>query len=581
MNFKCQKTIVLILSVLLLVLIIPSTAHAHINDNNYSFASNYDSTYTFYVQYGYRRFSHRLYISVPPSLYDYYSSKTHRVHSDRDYSKFVTPDAVKSIAESIQSVTCNTSYSDEQFANAVLKLVHQVSYEKSKAKYPVEAIVDNSGDCDVLSYLAASIMKAGGLDVVLLHYKERNPTHMNVGVHLPYTPVYGTWWMTSKGYEYKGKEYWVAECTSRRHWKVGDQPDKFAGAKASIISLENCEESSPACVSSSLDSPLTPSSVSINLSPGPSIVEERARALTISGSISPAFPGQRVVMYVTQDGSSSSTFRTVSTDIFGNYSLTWNFTLPWTYHIRTSWSGASNYAGSDSETLIVFVRLSQPLVEFEEPDHDLGAESDYVPAWASFTIRNFLMHADFKEFLKINLLGEGFFLSSEFIVLRSEQTIATPVSEQTTKIGIPRSEQTINDQFGLILRHNGRNNYSISATGLDDYGTSQTTKGLDRNDTAFMNASLGTRENTWYKIVARISEDEITAELYDNNGTLLRIIATRNNAMSTSELGILMAYDRDTVIAFRNLKVETLDQPNQPLEGNHIPAYHLEWRRGG
>jgi len=581
MHFKSQKTIILIVGVLLLVLIIPSTARVHINDNDCSFASNYDRTYTFYVQYGYRRFGHRLYISVPPSIYDYYSSRTHMVYSDGDYSKFVTPNVVKSIAENIQNVISNAPYSDEQFANAVLKLVHQVSYEKSKAKYPVEAIVDNSGDCDVLSYLAASIMKAGGLDVVLLHYKERAPTHMNVGVYLPYTPVYSKWWMRQKGYEYDGKKYWVAECTSGGDWKVGDLPSSLAGANPWIISLENCEKSSPAHVSASLDSPLTPSSISINLSPGPSIVEERARALTISGSISPAYPWQRVVMYVTKVGTSSSTSRTVFTDPLGNYSFNWNFTLPGTYHIRTSWSGVSNYAGSDSETLIVFVRLSQPLVEFEESDYDLGAEPDYVPAWASFTIRNFLMHADVKEFLKINLFGEGFFLSSELIVLRSEQTIATPVSEQTTKIRIPRSEQTINDQFGLILRHNGRNNYSIHARGLDDYGTSQTTKGLDGNDTAFMNASMSTRENTWYKIVARISEDKITAELYANNGTLLRSIATRDNAISISELGILMACDRDTFIAFRDLKVETLDQPIEPVDGSHIPVDRLEWRRGG
>jgi len=42
-----------------------------------------------------------------------------------------------------------------------------------------------------------------------------------------------------------------------------------------------------------------------------------------------------------------------------------------------------------------------------------------------------------------------------------------------------------------------------------------------------------------------------------------------------------MAYDTDTIIAFKNLKVETLDQPTQPAGDNHIPAYNLEWRRGG
>jgi hypothetical protein len=69
--------------------------------------------------------------------------------------------------------------------------------------------------------------------------------------------------------------------------------------------------------------------------------------------------------------------------------------------------------------------------------------------------------------------------------------------------------------------------------------------------------------------------------LYDNNGTLLKSTATRDDAMSISELRIIMAYGTGTVIAFKNLKVETLDQPTQPIAGNHIPVHDLEWRRGG
>jgi hypothetical protein len=552
MHLKSKKTIILIVSVLLLVFIMPT----------YSFASNYDRCYSFYVKYEYHLFGHRLYISVPPSLYDYYSSKSHRLYLDSDYSKFVTPDAVKSIAESIQNVTRNAPHSDEQFANAVLMLVHQIPYVESNAKYPVEAIVGNSGDCDVLSYLAASIMKAGGLDVVLLHYQENSPTHINVGVYLPYTPVYDTWWMTQKCYEYNSKKYWVAECTSRGgNWKVGDQPSKFNGAKASIISLEDCEKSLPAHVSSSLDSALTPSSISINLSAGPSYAEERTRAVKISGSISPAYSGQRVLMYVTQDGSSSNTFRAVLTDRLGEYSLTWNFTSTGTYYIRTSWSGDSNYAGSDSETLTVFVRLSQPLDAFEVPEYYWRAGPEHISARASAAAYHILISQSVKEFLKIDLFGAGVFLSGEFIILKSEQTT--------------------NDQFCFVLRRNSENNYSVSARALDDHDIFQPKRRFDTNVTAFMNASMGTGNNTWHKLLASISEDEIIAELYDNNGTLLKSTATRDDAMSISELRIIMAYGTGTVIAFKNLKVETLDQPTQPIAGNHIPVYDLEWRRGG
>jgi hypothetical protein len=558
-----------------------------------SFANNYDYIYTFNVQYGYYQLNHRLYTSMPPSLYDYYHTKSHIMRSDGDYSKFVTPIVFKSIAENIQNATRDMSHSDEQFANAVLMLVRQVSYVKSDVKYPVEAMVENSGDCDVLSLLAASIMKAGGLDVVLLLYNGMSPSHMNVGVYLPYAPVYRTWWMTSASYEYNNKTYWMAECTSLGEWKVGDRPDLLANAEPQIISLENCEKTSPAHVSSSLDSPLTSSSISITLVSENSSAIEKERSLTISGSISPAYSGKSVVMYVNQDGYPCNTFSTV-TDQFGNYSFTWNFTSTGTYYIRTSWSDFSNYAGSDSEKLTVYVGSYQQFVG----DEGAGSGGTFLSTNAALGYRLFVIQAG-KEFLKSNLTGTDVLLSGEFIMLRSnqttipksEQTITIPAKRLTIRIPgsrrtltILRSEQTITipseetpkNQLGFILRYNGGNDYNASVKVLDDYDLSQITKQPDGNNTALMNASKSTKENTWYKVAARISEDAITAELYAENGTLLEKIATRDDIANASESRILITYETDTIIAFKNLKVATLDQPTQPDGDSQIPVNELK-----
>jgi hypothetical protein len=563
-----------------------------------SFASNYDHIYTFNVQYGYYQLSHKLYTSMPPSLYDYYHTKSHIMRSDGDYSKFVTPGAFKSIAENIQNATRSMSHNDEQFANAVLMLIRQVSYVKSDVKYPVEAMVENSGDCDVLSLLAASIMKAGGLDVVLFLYNGMSPSHMNVGVYLPYAPVYRTWWMTSASYEYNNKTYWMAECTSRGEWKVGDQPELLASTKPHIISLENCEKTSPAHVSSNMDSSLTPSSISITLAEENSSAIEKERALTISGSISPAYTGKSVVMYVNQAGYSYNTFSTV-TDQLGNYSFTWNFNSTGTYYFRTSWSDFSNYAGSDSEKLTVYVGSYTQFSEDGTPPYYYGAGFNDAFARANSVIGyRLLVNQAGKEFLKSNLTGTGVLLSGEIIMLKNNQT-TVPKGEQTMTIpasrrviGIPgsrrtltilRSEQTItmpseqtpNNQLGFILRYNGENNYNATVRVLSDYDISKITKQPDGNNTTFINASRSTRENTWYKIAARISEGAVTAELYAENGTLLEKTA-RDNAVNASESRILITYDADTVIAFKNLKVETLDQPSQPDDGSQIPANELE-----
>ena len=263
---------------------------------------NYETDYTFDIYRGHFRSAYTLHMSVPTSLYSYYERKSHFLSSDGDYSRFATPNAFKVVAENIENITNEVQYSDEQFANAVLTLVRQIPYVKSATKYPVEAIVENSGDCDVLSLLAASIMKAGGLDVVLLHYQSTNPSHMNIGVYLPYTPVYRSLWSSPACFEYRNKTYWMAECTPRGDWKVGDRPELLADAKPRVISLGGAEKDSPGQVSSSINDPLASSSISVTVSSDNSSLEGDERSLSITGEVSPALADKNVTMYVGRDG---------------------------------------------------------------------------------------------------------------------------------------------------------------------------------------------------------------------------------------------------------------------------------------
>jgi hypothetical protein len=590
MHFKYQKASVMLICVLLLVLITP-----------HSLAANYDQTYNFQVQFG--LLSQKLYVSVPPSLYDYYHAKTHRLADDGEYATLVTPDAFKAIAESIRNLTCDKPRSDEEFANAVLMLVHQIPYNVSDVKYPVETLIENSGKCDTLALLAASIMKAGGLDVVLLYFKGVH--HINVGVYLPYAPHTTWWWLSPTGYEFDGKKYWIAECTPAMEWKVGDVPPLLASEQPEIISLENSEASSPAQVSSKLGSPLNSSSISINLSSESSDIIDNERTLIVSGSISPAYPNETVAVYFSQDGISYDACRT-ETDYWGNYSFSWNFTSTGTYYVRTSWSGNADCTGADSEILTVFIGFPESLVQFRGPGYYYIYGRAYI---ASYELR---IRQGVKDFLDAQLSGTGVSLTGEFIILRREQntssmqtkTITIPASEQTMRLpgrrgtvtipipertvtippNIPQGmqqlrlpddfNQTVNNKFGFIMQNNVGDNYSVSVRGLDDYDIAQINQ-LGGNGTVLLNASMNIREDTWYKVVARISENETTAELYDINGTLLEKIATINDAMNASELVILIADNIDKAVVFKDLKVETLNNTVQPpanLEGDKKAA---------
>jgi hypothetical protein len=560
MHCKYQKAGVLLIGILLLVLITPN-----------ALAGNYDQTYNFQVQFG--LLSQKLYVSVPPSLYDYYSAKTHRLADDSEYATLVTPDAFKPIAESIRNLTRDKPRSDEEFANAVLMLVHQIPYAISDVKYPVETLIENSGKCDTLSLLAASIMKAGGLDVVLLYFKEVH--HINVGVYLPDEPHGTWWWLPPTGYEFDGKKYWIAECTPAMEWKVGDVPPLLAGKQPWIISLENSEASSPAQVSSKLGSPLNSSSISINLSSDPSdIIDniDNERTLIISGSISPGYQNETVAVYFSQDGISYNACRT-ETDYWGNYSFSWNFTSTGTYYVRTSWSGNSDCAGADSEILTVFIGFPESLIQFRGPNYYYTYGRAYV------ALHELRVRQGVKDFLDVQLSGTGVLLTGEFIILRSGQIITIPrpgeTKESMEKIVIPKGfqplrlpddiEQTTNNQFGFILQNSGGNNYTLNVKGLDYYDMAQINQ-PGENRTVFMNASTNIKEDTWYKVSARISEDEITADLHDVNGTLLESMTIAHDEIDVSELVILIANNTGRAVAFKNLKVETLNETTQPPE---------------
>ena len=228
-----------------------------------------------------------------------YKNKNHNLFNISEYSNFLTPNIFKSVAENIQKVTDNDSNSDEAFANAVLEIVQQIQYNSSGVKFPIETLLEYSGDCDPLSLLAASILKAGGLDVVLFYYETSPISHMNVGVHLAEEPIY-LYGKSVFYFEYKDKKYFTVE-TIADYWKVGDQPEGLVGFEPIIISLENFDNTSFLQISANLDSPLLPSLISLNLVPDFLQVKEGETFINVSGSISPEYANQLVFVNIVYD----------------------------------------------------------------------------------------------------------------------------------------------------------------------------------------------------------------------------------------------------------------------------------------
>ncbi len=284
--------------------------------------------------------TYQLTISITQTLYEYYTRQNHQIRDNTDLAKFVTPSPLKPVANDLWTIYSNP----EDFANGVLMITHQIPYEGSAPqKYPIETLSENIGDCDLFSFLAASIMKAGGLDVTLLLFEQQE--HMTVGVHLTEPPTNSR--TVASYFTYEQKPYYIAETTGNYEngWRVGECPDLVQGASAQVIPLNLMEEApSPDQVSSSYNIPQY-SYLVISASTEFAIAQND---IQIMGSLSPSLEGENITLYFSSYGSTLNKIATIQTNSVGSFSYTWNSPPGGIYSIRANWSGDANYIGSDS-----------------------------------------------------------------------------------------------------------------------------------------------------------------------------------------------------------------------------------------
>ena len=307
----------------------------------HGYAQNFEQEYLLYD--GQTTF--QLTLSITPELHEHYLQKSHQL-TQGNFGSFVTPYSLELVASDIRSI----STGEENFVNLVLMIVHQLPYEiVEEAKYPVETIIDNKGDCDCFSFFAASLLKAEDFDVVLLYYEEES--HMNIGVHLPQPPTEAR---TPISYvDYMGTRYYMAECTGedwQNGWRVGERPPELEDAQVTVVTLENYEQIAPGRVSSSFGS-LEDSAISLTI---PSNCVREGVPLVMNGQVSIPNPGGTVTLYAGA-GNSWFSIGTVDLDSNGRFSLTWIPTAWGQYFLKASWSGNDEYAGADSQFISIYV----------------------------------------------------------------------------------------------------------------------------------------------------------------------------------------------------------------------------------
>jgi hypothetical protein len=284
--------------------------------------------------------TYQLNVVIPENLQEYYAEKSHRITSSSQFSSFVTPHALQPIAERLWEIYGN----QEDFINGALMITHQITYvETAPGKYPVETMADDQGDCDLFSFITASILNAGGLDVVLLYYEEQN--HMNIGVHLSSAPEDcrdSVYYVTNDN-----TRYYVAECTGgnwREGWRVGECPPDLKQVSAEVVTLEYAEQMAPGQVSASFTS-MEPSTLSLEVSP---IISIQNNVIVLAGKLAPKMANENVTLYAKINSITWTVIGIAVTQQDGSFEYVWTADVAGSYAIRAGWSGNQLYTGAMS-----------------------------------------------------------------------------------------------------------------------------------------------------------------------------------------------------------------------------------------
>ena len=132
-------------------------------------------------------------------------------------------DEVRQISDYLRKYADNEMLSNYQYANLILSFVHEqcipYSYDKDSTgfsdyfRYPIETIVDKTGDCDCKAVLACALYKAAGFDVVFALM----PGHAALAISSEESLPFAYW-------NHGGKRWYYSEATGD-YWTPGQIPD--------------------------------------------------------------------------------------------------------------------------------------------------------------------------------------------------------------------------------------------------------------------------------------------------------------------------------------------------------------------
>ena len=162
--------------------------------------------------------------------YRYSSADLGLSESSANFSGFMFSQPGMSVVEDLVRQLVNDTMTVPEKIQSALTFVQELPYARDKdskhqeeyVRYPVETLVDRTGDCEDKVMLLGAIFGVMDMDFIILKY----PDHLAIGIQSD--ELEG---MTEILYE--GKRYLYLETTAP-HWEIGSIPEEYVGSEIEV-----------------------------------------------------------------------------------------------------------------------------------------------------------------------------------------------------------------------------------------------------------------------------------------------------------------------------------------------------------
>lgn len=168
---------------------------------------------------------HNIELRIHSDWYDYYKNKP-RTPGIPDYITLEDP-ALIDLTNQLHQIVDEAN--SECHNCIVLSFVHSLNYVQDAdmgydeyKKYPIETLVDETGDCEDTAYLLGTILRMMDIDTVIIYFPGE---HTAVGVYCPTCEGY---YFTFNDKSISDRKYHYLESTGS-NWQIGEMPDDYKG----------------------------------------------------------------------------------------------------------------------------------------------------------------------------------------------------------------------------------------------------------------------------------------------------------------------------------------------------------------